>query len=99
MPEWSEEDERQYAHVKESSMQRGRSEEQAEEVAARTVNKQRRQESRTPTRRTSGTGNPNRPLDDRTRDELHNRARQLRIHGRSNMTKAELVGAIRARTR
>jgi len=97
MPEWSEKDQRQFEHVKESSMQRGRSEQRAEEVAARTVNKQRRQDGRTPARRTSGTGNPNIPLDERTRDELYNRARRLGIPGRSRMTKSELMGAIRSR--
>ena len=97
MPEWSEKDERQFEHVKESSRQRGRSETLAAEIAARTVNKQRREEGRTPTRRTSGTGNPNTPLDERTRDELYNRARELDIRGRGKMTKSELVDARRAR--
>jgi hypothetical protein len=96
MPAWTEKDERQYEHVKDSALERGRSEEQAEEIAARTVNKQRREEGRTPSSRTSGTGNPNSSLDERTRDELHNRARELDIEGRSEMTKSELVEAIRA---
>ena len=95
MPEWTEKDERQYEHVKESALERGRSEERAAEVAARTVNKQRREEGRTPKARTSGTGNPNSPLDERTRDELYNRARELGIKGRAEMTKPELVEAIR----
>ena len=43
---WSEKDERQYEHVKKSERERGRSEERAEEIAARTVNKQRRKEGR-----------------------------------------------------
>ncbi len=98
MPEWSDKDERQYEHVKGSSMERGRSEARAQEIAARTVNKQRREEGRTPRRRTSGTGNPYSRLESRTRDELYNRARQLEISGRSNMDKAELVAAIRARS-
>ena len=97
MPEWSDKDERRFAHVKQSTMERGRSEDQAEEIAARTVNKQRRLEGRTPSRRTSGTGNPNTPLDERTRDELYDRARQLGIRDRGDMTKAELVAAIRSR--
>ena len=46
-------------------------------------------------KRTSGTGNPNRPLEERSRDELYNRARQLEIEGRSRMSKGELVRAIR----
>ncbi len=98
MPEWSDKDERQYEHVKKSSMERGRSEDRAQEVAARTVNKQRREEGRTPQRRTSGTGNPNSSLESRTRDDLYNRARELDISGRSSMHKAELVEAIRERS-
>ncbi len=98
MPEWSDKDERQYEHVKQSSMERGRSEGRAAEIAGRTVNKQRREEGRTPQRRTSGTGNPNSPLESRTRDELYNRARELAVSGRSSMHKAELIEAIRDRS-
>jgi hypothetical protein len=94
---WSKKDERQYEHVKQSELDSGRSEDRAEEIAARTVNKQRREEGRTPNRRTSGTGNPNTSLDERTRDELYNRARELDVSGRSGMTKQELVKAIRAK--
>ena len=43
---WSEKDERQYEHIKQSELERGESEERAEEIAARTVNKQRREEGR-----------------------------------------------------
>lgn len=92
---WSNKDERMYEHVKESELERGRSEEKAEEIAGRTVNKQRREEGRTPNVTTQGTGNPNRPLDERTRDELYNRAKELDIEGRSSMNKDELVSAIR----
>lgn len=95
MPSWSDKDERQYEHVKESERERGRSEERAEEIAARTVNKQRRKEGRTPNERTQGTGNPQRRLEDRTHDELYNRAKELNIEGRSNMKKVDLVQAIR----
>jgi hypothetical protein len=92
---WSDKDERQYEHVKESELDRGRSEDRAEEIAARTVNKQRRQEGRTPNKTTQGTGNPNTSLEDRTKDELYNRAKDLGIEGRSDMTKDEMVKAIR----
>ncbi|HUP00872.1 MAG TPA: Rho termination factor N-terminal domain-containing protein [Gemmatimonadota bacterium] len=94
---WSKKDERQYEHVKESVMDTGKPEKRAEEIAARTVNKQRRQEGRTPNRTTQGTGNPNRSLEDRTVDELRNRARELDIEGRSRMDKDALVEAIRER--
>lgn len=45
--EWTDKDERQYEHVRDSELERGRGEDQAEEIAARTVNKQRRSEGRT----------------------------------------------------
>ena len=96
MPDaWSNKDERQYEHVKESELERGVKEDRAKEIAARTVNKQRREEGRTPNKRTQGTGNPTLGLDDRSRDELYNRAKELGIEGRSRMDKSELVQAIR----
>jgi plasmid stabilization system protein ParE len=95
---WTDKDERRYEHIKESSLERGVNEDRAEEIAARTVNKHRRVEGRTPSVRTQGTGNPNRGLEERTRDEVYNRARELKIRGRSKMSKAELVEAVR-RTR
>jgi plasmid stabilization system protein ParE len=93
---WSAKDERQYEHIKDSSEERGMSEDRAEEIAARTVNKQRREEGRTPNRRTMGTGNPNLRLEQRSRDELYNQAKELDIRGRGQMTKSELVTAIRS---
>jgi hypothetical protein len=101
---------RQYEHVKESTKQRGASEGRAEEIAARTVNKERarsgesRQRSRTSTRdissgrrggQRSGTSGPR----GRTRDQLYNEARQLGIDGRSNMNKAQLQRAVDAKKR
>lgn len=97
MPEaWTDKDERQYEHVKESELDRGRSPERAKEIAARTVNKQRNDEGRTPQKRTQGTGNPNTPLSERTVEQLRNRARELGIHGRGYMSKPMLIRAIRA---
>lgn len=92
---WSDKDERQYEHVKESEIDRGRSEDRAEEIAARTVNKQRQEEGRTDNATPGGTGDPNTPLPERTKQELYNRAQELEIDGRSEMTKDELVAAIR----
>ena len=92
---WSDKDERQYEHIKESTLERGVNEDKAEEIAARTVNKHRRIEGRTPNVRTQGTGNPNRGLEERSRDEVYNRAKELKIRGRSKMSKAELVEAVR----
>ncbi|AIZ46027.1 RelE/ParE family protein [Deinococcus radiopugnans] len=95
MPDaWSNKDERQYQHVKDSELKRGESEDRAEEIAGRTVNKHRREEGRTPNKRTQGTGNPGAALSDLTRDELYNRAREKDIKGRSKMSKAELVEAL-----
>jgi hypothetical protein len=97
MPDaWSSKDERQYEHIKESNEERGMGEDRAEEVAARTVNKQRREEGRTPNTRTEGTGNPNRGYESRTRDELYNIARERNISGRSRMSKDELIRALRS---
>ncbi len=59
------------------------------------MNKGRRQEGRTPNRTTQGTGNPNTPLEERTKQEIYNRARELKIPGRSKMNKDELVRAVR----
>ena len=96
---------RQYEHIKKSELEQGRSEGLAEEIAARTVNKERartgesRRRSRTSTRdissgrrggRRSGTNRPK----GRTRDQLYNEAKQKGIEGRSKMTKAQLQRAI-----
>lgn len=94
---WSDKDERQYEHVKESEKERGRSEAKAKEIAARTVNEQRRKEGRTESRHTSGTGNPNTRLENRSKEQLRNRAAELDIAGRSKMTKEELIKEIRSR--
>jgi len=95
MAEWSQKDERQYEHIKQSAEERGAGEDEAEELAARTVNNQRRKEGRTPNKTTQGTGNPNLELEDRTKQELYNLARHLHIENRSKMRKADLIAAIR----
>lgn len=98
MPQaWTNKDERQYKHIKESAEESGKSEKRAKEIAARTVNKQRREEGRTPNKTTQGTGNPNTTLDTRSVDELRNMAAKKGIEGRSKMRKAELVKALRGR--
>ena len=94
---WSDKDERQYEHVKESAEERGKSTDRAKEIAARTVKKQRSKEGRAENRTSSGTGNPNSSLEDRSKRELYNRAKDMDIEGRSKMTKDELVDAIRGR--
>ncbi|HET7228469.1 MAG TPA: Rho termination factor N-terminal domain-containing protein [Longimicrobium sp.] len=94
---WSSKDERMYEHVKEAELDRGMGEGRAEEIAARTVNKQRREEGRTPNNRTQGTGNPNRGYEARSRDELYNIAKEKNIPGRSKMDKQALIEAIRGK--
>lgn len=98
MPQaWSNKDERQYEEIKRNQRQRGADNDKAEEIAARTVNQQRRKEGRTPNKTTQGEGNPNTRLEERTRKELLQRARDLDIDGRSKMDKSELIEAIRKR--
>lgn len=94
---WSNKDERMYEHIKESNRERGMKTDRAKEVAARTVNKHRREEGRTPNKTTQGTGNPRRGLESRTKDELYNIAQDRNIRGRSKMDKQELVEAIRGK--
>jgi plasmid stabilization system protein ParE len=96
MPEgWSNKDERKYEHIKDSNLERGMKQDRAKEVAARTVNKDRREEGRTPNERSQGTGNPSVKYEDRSRDELYNIAKERNVAGRSGMTKAELIEALR----
>lgn len=95
---WSKKDERQYESIKESAKRRGKSEKRAKEIAARTVNKSRRLGGRTSSTTTQGTGNPNRPLEERTLEELRNRAAELDIRGRSRMNKRKLLREIRRET-
>src|SRR5262245_57797841 len=92
---WSDKDERQFEHVKESELERGRTEDRAEEIAARTVNKERFAEGRTETTRSKATGNPNLRYEDRTLEELANLARERHIEGASGMSKSDLIRALR----
>ncbi|HWE59771.1 MAG TPA: hypothetical protein VG228_08770 [Solirubrobacteraceae bacterium] len=99
---------RQYEHIKESEKDQGASNSRAEEIAARTVNKERARagESRTRSRTStndmssarrggqrSGTGRPK----GRTRDQLYQEARKLGVEGRSKMNKSALQRAVDAR--
>ena|SRR5947209_5914242 len=102
---WSNKRERQYEHVKDSLKERGSSEKKAEEIAARTVNKERartgeaKQSSRlsrtdmSSGRRgglRSGTSRPK----GRTKEQLYNEAKRMNIEGRSRMTKEQLQRAV-----
>lgn len=105
---WSKKRERQYDHIKEGVLKRGESESVAEEIAARTVNKERarageaKQASRSSTKDISsgrrGGLRSHRGPGGRTRDQLYNEARSKGIKGRSKMTKAELERALGPRT-
>ena len=105
MPEaWSKKRERQYEHIKEGLEKQGRSEDTAEEIAARTVNKERARagEARTSSRsstqdissgRRGGLRSP-KGAGGRTKEQLYNEAKRKGISGRSTMTKAELEKAV-----
>jgi hypothetical protein len=96
---------RQYEHIKESLRERGTSTDEAEEIAARTVNKERARsgEARTSSRlsredissgRRGGLRSGRKVPRGRTRDQLYEEAKDRNIRGRSKMTKAELERAL-----
>jgi hypothetical protein len=103
---WSKKQERQYQHVKSSKKKEGRSEGTAEEIAARTVNKERARSGESREASKSSTHDPksssqrggersgtNKPKG-RTRDQLYNEAKKLNIEGRSSMNKGQLERAV-----
>ena len=101
---WNAKRERQYEHIKEGILERGEDEDTAEEIAARTVNKERarageaRESSRSSTDDLSwgvaGGLRSHKGPGGRTRDQLYNEARQRNIKGRSKMNKAQLERAV-----
>ena len=101
---WSRKRERQYEHIKEGLRERGETADEAEEIAARTVNKERarageaEESSRTSTEDISsgrrGGLRSHRGPGGRTRDQLYEEARRKNIKGRSKMTKAQLERAV-----
>jgi len=101
---WSDKRERQYKHIKAGLKERGESEDTAEEIAARTVNKERarageaKQASRTSTKDISsgrrGGLRSHKGPGGRTRDQLYNEAKEKGIEGRSKMSKAQLARAV-----
>jgi hypothetical protein len=102
--QWSAKRERQYEHIKDGLEERGRDEDTAQEIAARTVNKERarsgeaQESSRTSTDDISssrrGGLRSHRGAGGRTRDQLYEEAKRKNIRGRSSMTKAELQRAV-----
>jgi hypothetical protein len=103
---WNAKRDRQYEHIKESLEERGKPEDLAKEIAARTVNKERarageaQQASRSSIEDISssrrGGLRSHRGEGGRTRAQLYNEARQKRIKGRSKMNKAQLERAVDA---
>lgn len=101
---WSKKRERQYEHVKEGLLDRGENEDTAEEIAARTVNKERarggesRERSRTSTKDISsgrrGGLRSHRGPGGRTKAQLYEEAKDKNVKGRSKMNKAELEKAV-----
>jgi len=102
-------DARKYEHVKESVKDRGGSEKRAEEIAARTVNKDRARGGKTQTASKSSTRDPksssqrggersgtDKPKG-RTKDQLYNEAKRMGIDGRSSMSKEQLRKAVDAK--
>jgi plasmid stabilization system protein ParE len=104
---WSDKRERQYEHIKDGLLERGETEDTAEEIAARTVNKERarageaEEASRSSVEdissgRRGGLRSHSGP-GGRTRDQLYNEAKQKGIDGRSNMNKQQLQRAVDAK--
>ena len=101
---WSDKRERQYDHIKDSLEDRGHSADEAEEIAARTVNKERarhgeaKESSKTSTQDISssrrGGLRSHRGEGGRTRDQLYEEARSKNIRGRSRMNKKQLREAL-----
>jgi hypothetical protein len=101
---WNAKRERQYEHIKEGLEERGRSERNAKQIAARTVNKERarageaREQSRSSTNDISsgrrGGLRSHKGPGGRTKAQLYNEARDKNIPGRSKMNKAQLERAV-----
>ena len=102
---WNKKRERQYEHIKDSLEERGTSEDKAEEIAARTVNKERARtgEAKSSSRlsredissgRRGGLRSGTRRPKGRTRDQLYEEAKHLGIEGRSKMNKEQLQRAV-----
>jgi len=105
---WSEKRERQYEHIKEGLLESGEDEDKAEEIAARTVNKERARkgeakESSELSREDISSGRrgglrSGKGPGGRTYDQLYEEARHLNIEGRSKMNKEQLLRAVNRRT-
>jgi hypothetical protein len=105
---WSKKRERQYKHIKEGLIERGRNKDKAEEIAARTVNKTRAQEGEAkessrlsredmPSSKRGGQRSHGGPKG-RTFDQLYQEAKSMGIKGRSSMDKGQLQNAVDRKT-
>jgi plasmid stabilization system protein ParE len=101
---WTKKRERQYEHIKDGLVDRGSSEKKAEEIAARTVNKERARsgEAKTASRTSTDDISSSRRgglrshsgSGGRTKAQLYNEAKSMNVEGRSSMSKAELQKAV-----
>jgi hypothetical protein len=101
---WNAKRERQYEHIKDGLLERGEDEDTAEEIAARTVNKERARAGEAAESSRSSTDDissgrrgglrSHKGAGGRTRDQLYNEAKKRNIKGRSKMTKAQLAKAV-----
>lgn len=101
---WSDKRERQYEHIKEGLRDRGESEDTAEEIAARTVNKERARSGEAEAASRSSVDDisssrrgglrSHQGAGGRTKAQLYNEAKSKGIEGRSKMSKAELERAV-----
>jgi hypothetical protein len=106
--QWTNKEERQYRHIRDQAEERGTSHDRAEEIAARTVNKERARKGKTKTAsRTStkdmssskrGGQRSHSGPKGRTKEQLYQEARRKNIKGRSKMNKAELQRAVDRRS-
>ncbi len=107
---WNAKRERQYEHIKDSLKDQGTSTDKAEEIAARTVNKERARkgEAKTSSRlsredissgRRGGLRSGTSRTKGRTRDQLYEEAKSRGVKGRSKMTKDQLRRAVDAKKR
>ena len=102
---WSAKRERQYAHIRDSLLERGESQQLAEEIASLTVNKERAQHGEAKQVSASSINDMSSSrrgglrshlgAGGRTLAQLHNEARQRGVKGRSRMNKAQLEEALK----
>jgi hypothetical protein len=106
--QWTKKEERQYRHIRDQAEDRGTGHDRAEEIAARTVNKERARKGKTKTASRTSTQDKSSSKrggqrshsgpKGRTKEQLYQEARRKNIEGRSKMNKAELQRAVDRRS-